>query len=95
MISTAPIPTPWCSFRQIESAPVAAMVAERCLFSLDTLAYARFHPGATFALTEHEDDAIWRWAIVGAEGNVVNEGRESTQAAAQYAAETFARLTSP
>lgn len=71
---------------------MASMVAERCLFSLETLEFASFPAETSFALTEHEDAEIWRWATVNSLGQIVEEGRESTEGKAQCAAEVALRL---
>lgn len=68
------------------------MVAERCLFSLDTLEFACFPEASSFALSEHQHAEIWRWATVNSRGVILAEGREATQQRAQHAAETALRL---
>lgn len=67
------------------------MVAERCLFSLDTLEFANFPKASSFALTEHEHAEIWRWATVNSRGQILEEGHESSERKAQCAAEVALR----
>lgn len=66
---------------------MASMVAERCLFSLDTLEFSTVPAKSSFALIELAHHADWRWAIISSRGLVLDEGREPTETEAQGAAE--------
>ena len=68
------------------------MVSEKCLFSLETLEFACIPATTSFALTECEHAAVWRWAIIGPMGLIVDAGRETTEARAQIIAEAALRL---
>jgi hypothetical protein len=81
----------WCPFRRIPSAVEASLVSESCLFSLATLEVVCL-PGFTdFALIERESPSLWRWAIIGADGSISGEGRESTRELAETNAEAVLR----
>jgi hypothetical protein len=78
----------WCPFRDIPSAPEAAMVSENCRFSLATLEVVCRAGTSSFALTECEHINVWRWAIINTSGRVLDAGHETTQTAAKTHAES-------
>lgn len=82
----------WCPFSLIPSPAMAAMVAERCLFSLETLEFASMPTRSSFALIELAHHADWRWAIISSRGLILDEGHEPTETEAQRTAETALRL---
>ena len=68
----------WHSFPEISADAEAAFASSSSLFSLATLEVTHDPGFPGFALTEREHQGTWRWALVSAEGPVINEGREST-----------------
>jgi hypothetical protein len=85
MNSTLPTPT-WRCFENITPGPEAASVAASCSFSLATLEVTSMPDSAGFALTERKQPEIWRWAVIGPVGYLLEEGFEPTQADAKRAA---------
>lgn len=77
----------WRSFQSLSSDAEAASVAASCIFSLATLEVASIPCTARFALTERRESNLWRWAIISADGAILNEGFESTQANARSVAD--------
>lgn len=71
---------------------MASMVAERCLFSLETLEFSTSPARSSFALIELAHYADWRWAIISSRGLIIDEGHEPTEAEAQRTAVTALRL---
>jgi hypothetical protein len=82
----------WCSFRRIPSAAEASFVSECCLFSLATLEVTCIPATENFALTECENSASWRWAIISPDGLTLDDGREPSCAQAKRIAEAELRL---
>jgi hypothetical protein len=76
----------WRAFENITSGAEGACAAEACAFSLSTLEVAWCPQGAGFAVTERKEQNIWRWAVVGDGGVLVDEGFEATQLQAKNAA---------
>jgi hypothetical protein len=69
-----------------------SLASESCLFSLATLEVTDVSPTTSFALTECENSAAWRWAIISADGVMREGGREPTCAQAKRIAETALRF---
>src|SRR5476651_964648 len=82
----------WCSFVDIPAGPEAASVAASCIFSMATLQIVSLPGSSGFALTERRDPVVWRWAIVGPVGFLLQEGFEETQERAKGAAEEALEL---
>ena len=76
----------WRCFENIACGVEAASAAASCAFSLSTLEVASAPEAASFALTERKQPEIWRWAIIGAEGFLLEEGFEPSQTDAKTAA---------
>jgi hypothetical protein len=76
----------WRCFESIPSGPEAASAAASCAFSLCTLEVASTPDAAMFAVTERKRPNIWRWAIIGADNVILEEGSEATQEEAKAAA---------
>jgi hypothetical protein len=85
MNTLPPIPT-WRCFENMTPGPEAASVAASCSFSLATLEIASLPDSSGFALTERKQPEIWRWAVIGPVGFLLEEGFEATQAEAKLAA---------
>jgi hypothetical protein len=85
MNTESPTPT-WRCFENISPGQEAASVAASCSFSLSTLEVASMPDAAGFALTERKQPEIWRWAVIGPVGYLLEEGFEPTQEAAKRAA---------
>jgi hypothetical protein len=84
---TLPSSTPaWRCFENLTPGPEAASAAASCSFSLATLEIATVPEYPNFALTERRQPEIWRWAIIGQQGFVLEEGLEATQQEAKDAA---------
>ncbi len=76
----------WRPFDEVPSGVEAALVAASCNFSLATLEMASLHDCAGFAITERQQPEVWRWAVIGKDGSILEEGCEGTQADAKRAA---------
>jgi hypothetical protein len=76
----------WRSFEDITCGAEAASAAASCAFSLGTLEVATAPDAASFAVTERKQPEIWRWAIIGSGGFILEEGFEPTQEQAKLAA---------
>jgi hypothetical protein len=76
----------WRAFEDIASNSEAACAAACCTFSLATLEVASANDEASFALTECEQPEVWRWAVVGPGGVILEEGCERSQDEAKVAA---------
>jgi hypothetical protein len=76
----------WRCFENMSPGPEAASVAASCAFSLATLEVASMPDSAGFALTERKQPEIWRWAVIGPVGFLLEEGYEPSQAEAKRAA---------
>jgi hypothetical protein len=85
MNTDSPTPT-WRCFENISPGHEAASVAASCSFSLSTLEVASLPDSAGFALTERKQPEIWRWAVIGPVGYLLEEGFEPSQEAAKRAA---------
>jgi|HubBroStandDraft_1064217.scaffolds.fasta_scaffold89946_3 hypothetical protein len=83
----------WRCFENVNSGPEAASLAASCVFSLATLEAASICESGGFALTERKEPSVWRWAVIGPFGLLVEEGYESTQEGAKCAAEKAVQLT--
>ncbi len=44
------------------------------------------HDCSGFAITERKQPEVWRWAVIGKDGSILEEGCEPTQAEAKRAA---------
>jgi hypothetical protein len=73
----------WSRFENITPGPRAAYASSACVFSLCTLEIAPIADAAVFALVERKQPEIWRWAIIGANGGLLEEGFEANQAEAK------------
>jgi hypothetical protein len=90
----AEFPTPtWRCFENITPGAEAASVAASCAFSLATLEVTSIPDSAGFALTERKQPEIWRWAVIGPVGYLLEEGFEPTQADAKRAAAEALQLS--
>ena len=76
----------WCSFLDISANAEAAFASSSSLFSLTTLEVTSDPGFSGFALTERRQHDMWRWALVSAEGPVVDEGWEPTESDAKRSA---------
>jgi hypothetical protein len=76
----------WRSFENIVCGAEAASAAASCAFSLGTLQVASIPEFGSFAVTERKQPEIWRWAVIGEGGFLLEEGFESTQDEAKRAA---------
>jgi hypothetical protein len=76
----------WSRFENITSGPKSASAAASCEFSLCTLEVASIADAGGFALTERKQPEVWRWAVIGANGLLLEEGVEPTQIDAKRAA---------
>jgi hypothetical protein len=76
----------WCSFENLPTGPKAVSVAASCAFSLSTLEIAFTTDSASFAVTERKQPEIWRWAIIGDGGRILEEGFEANRDDAKCAA---------
>jgi hypothetical protein len=76
----------WRTFDEFPSGPEAASVAASCSFSLATLEVAVLHDCSGFAIIERKQAGVWRWAVAGKDGSLLEEGCEATQAEAKRAA---------
>lgn len=85
MNSLSVAPT-WCSFENLPTGPKAVSVAASCAFSLSTLEIAFTPDSLSFAVTERKQPEIWRWAIVGDGGRILEEGFEANRDDAKCAA---------
>jgi hypothetical protein len=89
MLFMSPI---WHSFPEISTGAEAAFASSSSLFSLATLEVTH-DPGFTgFALAERKRQDMWRWALISAEGPVINEGWEPTVSDAKRCAVGAMRL---
>jgi hypothetical protein len=88
MNSTMSSPTcfAWRCFEDITCGAEAASVAASCAFSLGTLVTASCPEAASFAVCERKQPDLWRWAIIGSGGYLLEEGFEPTQERAKIAA---------
>jgi hypothetical protein len=85
-MSSTPIAPYWCTFENVPSGPRAVSAAASCAFSLSTLEIAFAPDFANFAVTERKQPEIWRWAIIGDGGRILEEGFEASQEDAKAAA---------
>jgi hypothetical protein len=76
----------WRPFDEVPSGAEAALIAASCSFSLATLEMASLHDCSGFAITERKQPEVWRWAVIGKDGSILEEGCEGTQADAKRAA---------
>lgn len=83
----------WRCFENLSSGAETAHLAALCVFSLATLEASPIPESGGFALTERKEPAVWRWAVIGPVGILVEEGYEATQDGAKSAAENAVRLT--
>ncbi len=76
----------WRCFENIQCGAEAASAAASCAFSLGTLQVASIPEFGSFAVTERKQPEIWRWAVIGEGGFLLEEGFEPTQDDAKRAA---------
>ena len=76
----------WSRFENIKPGPKAAYASSACAFSLCTLEIAPIAGAAVFALVERKQPEVWRWAIIGANGSLLEEGFEPNQEQAKRVA---------
>jgi hypothetical protein len=79
-------PPEWRCFENIPCAAQAASAAASCAFSLGTLQVASSPECGSFAVTERKQPEIWRWAVIGDGGFLLEEGFEPSQEEAKRAA---------
>lgn len=82
----APPHLSWCAFENISSGTEAASAASCCAFSLSTLEIASLVDATHFALTERKQPEVWRWAVIGPDGSILEEGWETTKEEAKHSA---------
>jgi hypothetical protein len=82
----------WNPFENIPCGPRAASVAASCEFSLCTLEVASIADADGFVLTERKQPDVWRWAVIRANGVLLEEGFEPTQMDAKRAAAEALKL---
>jgi len=92
-LTLLPTPPGWRCFENLTSGAEAASLAASCVFSLATLEASSICDTGGFALTERKEPHVWRWAVIGPVGLLVEEGFETTQDGAKGAAEKAVRLT--
>ena len=80
------LPPNWRSFRDIPADAEAAFAASSSRFSLCTLEVVCDPGFPGFALTEKRHLDVWRWALISAEGPVIDEGWEPTEIDAKKSA---------
>jgi hypothetical protein len=85
MNSLSAAPT-WCAFENVPTGPKAVFASTACAFSLSTLEVAFTPDSTSFAVTERKQPEIWRWAIIGDGGRLLEEGFESCRDDAKSAA---------
>lgn len=76
----------WRSFENISSGSEAACAAAYCAFSLSSLEFASIPGSAIFAVTERVQPEMWRWAVTGPSGFLLEEGFQPTKEDAKIAA---------
>ena len=76
----------WRSFRDMPSDSEAAFASSSSMFSLNTLEVTCDPGYCGFALTERRQHDMWRWALVSAEGPVIDDGWEITETDAKRSA---------
>jgi hypothetical protein len=76
----------WCAFENLSSGTQAACAGACCAFSLSTLEIAAAPETATFALTERKQPELWRWALIGYGGLILEEGSEPSREEAKRTA---------
>jgi len=76
----------WRSFKDLTSNPEAAFVSACCSYSLSTLEVASLLNSPSYALTERKLPDVWRWAVVGLAGVILEEGWEASQQEAKRSA---------
>jgi hypothetical protein len=84
--SLASLAPQWRCFENLMCGAEAASVARSCAFSLGTLQVASSPDSPSFAVTERKQPEIWRWAVIGDGGFLLEEGFEATQDEAKRAA---------
>jgi len=75
----------WRCFENISCGAEAACAAACCAFSLGTLEVAKTPDSGSFAVIERKQPEIWRWAVIGDGGFLLEEGFEPTQEEAKRA----------
>jgi hypothetical protein len=85
-MNTLSIAPAWCTFENIPTGPKAVSAAASCAFSLSTLEVAFALDSSSFAVTERKQPEIWRWAIIGDGGRLLEEGFEASRDDAKNAA---------
>jgi hypothetical protein len=86
-------PPCWRCFENVSPGPEAASAAASCSFSLSTLEVTSITDSEGFALTERKQPEVWRWAVIGPSGDLVEEGFEATREEAKSAAEAALMLS--
>jgi hypothetical protein len=76
----------WRRFENIVCGAEAASAAASCAYSLSTLQVASCPADGSFALTERKQPAVWRWALIGNGGFLLEEGYEASEEEAKRAA---------
>jgi hypothetical protein len=82
----------WSLFADFAPGPKAASAAKSCSFSLCTLEIAPIADAPVIALVERKQTDVWRWAVIGLSGLLLEEGFEPSQPDAKRAAEAAVQL---
>jgi hypothetical protein len=82
----------WSLFVDFAPGPKAAWAAASCIFSLCTLEIAPIADAPVIALVERKQKDVWRWAVIGLNGLLLEEGFEANQPDAKRAAEAAVQL---
>jgi hypothetical protein len=82
----------WSLFEDFAPGPKAASAAASCTFSLCTLEIAPIADAPVIALVERKQKDVWRWAVVGLNAHLLEEGFEPSQCDAKRAAEAALQL---
>jgi hypothetical protein len=85
-MNSLPTTLDWRAFDKITSGPEAASAAACCAFSLGTLEVASLPDAQNFVMTERKQPEVWRWAVIGEGGTILEEGCEATQEDAKRSA---------
>jgi hypothetical protein len=82
----------WSLFVDFAPGPKAAWAASSCIFSLCTLEIAHIADAPVIALVERKQMDVWRWAVIGLNGLLLEEGFEPSQPDAKRAAEAAVQI---
>jgi hypothetical protein len=82
----------WSLFADFAPGPKAASAAASCIFSLCTLEIAPIADAPVIALVERKQKDVWRWAVIGPNRLLLEEGFEPCPSDAKRAAEAAVQL---